>query len=129
MAEPIRVLFLEDTESDFLLIERHLKQHLPEAVCQRVTHSAELERRLTAPFDIVLSDYHVPGTTLESTLELVARTQPTLPVILVSGALGEEKAVDLLKLGLSDYVLKDNLRAWCRRSPAVCAMQSNCAAG
>ena len=60
-------------------------------------------------WDVLLSDYNVPGMDFRATLKRLQEHSPDLPVILVSGRVGEETAVELLRLGLTDYILKDNL--------------------
>lgn len=64
----------------------------------------ELEAALQSEWDVVLSDYNVPGMDFTTTLRHIQTRHPNLPVILVSGSIGEETAVELLRLGLSDFV-------------------------
>jgi diguanylate cyclase (GGDEF)-like protein/PAS domain S-box-containing protein len=110
VTEALNVLIIEDVESDFLLIERHLRQQGLTAVCERVASPEELSWALArGDIDIVLSDYHVPGLDLQDSLAQIRTAAPGLPVILVSGNIGEEAAVELLKQGVSDVVLKDSL--------------------
>jgi len=106
----LRVLVVEDLESDFMLVNRHLSVHGIDATCVRAGSRAALVEALRAPgWDIALSDYNVPGLPFRDGLALIREVYPHLPVILVSGSVGEEEAVELLKLGLSDFVLKDRL--------------------
>jgi PAS domain S-box-containing protein len=113
----LNILMIEDTEADFLLVERFLKQQLPPFRSRRVTSNPELEAALAEEsWDIVLSDYSVPGMDFHSNLNLIHERLPNLPVILVSGSLGEEQAVTLIKQGVWDFVLKDNLL---RLAPAI----------
>ncbi len=60
-------------------------------------------------YDVVLSDYRLPGLHAPQVLEVVQQTQPLTPFILITGSLGEEAAVDCIKAGMTDYVLKDRL--------------------
>lgn len=77
----------------------------------------EFERRMAeGAHDIVIADYNLPGYTGLDALAHVRRSDPLLPFILVSGALGEERAVEALRAGASDFVLKDNPS---RLAPAV----------
>jgi diguanylate cyclase (GGDEF)-like protein/PAS domain S-box-containing protein len=111
------VLVIEDRESDFRLIERHLRQHRLAAECVRVGGLEELVDVLVrGSVDVVLTDYHVPGLELKDSLAQVQALSPGLPVILVSGQIGEEAAVELLKQGVWDVVLKDRLA---RLVPAI----------
>ncbi len=75
-------------------------------------------------WDVVLSDYNVPGLDFATTFEVIRQKFPDQPVILVSGSIGEEVAVDLLKNGLCDFVLKDRLH---RLVPAIERSQSELA--
>jgi two-component system, sensor histidine kinase and response regulator len=117
MTHILKLLIIEDEAADFLLLERFLRQHEIVAACQRVASDAELDAALSnGDWDLVLSDYNVPGMDLRISLQRIQARHPCLPVILVSGSIGEEKAVDLLHLGLADFILKDNLT---RLPPAI----------
>lgn len=110
MAEPLQLLVIEDSETDFLLIRRQLRRQGLAARCRRVASLGALREALEeGGWDAVLSDYNVPGLDFGESLGLVQEQRPDLPVILVSGSLGEERAVELLKQGVRDFVLKDRL--------------------
>lgn len=95
MDAPLRLLVIEDNQADFLLLQRHLQRQGREALCTRIDSMVELESALRAQrWDAVLVDYNVPGMTVGQSLDLISSRQGDLPVILVTGALGEEKAVD-----------------------------------
>ena len=115
----LNILVIEDNPADFLLLQRYLQQQmLAVGECRRVASDGELDAALqeTETWNLVLSDYIVPGMDFEITLRRLRVGWPELPVILVTGSLGEEKAVELLHLGLSDFVLKGNLT---RLKPAI----------
>lgn len=106
----INLLVIEDEQADFLLIERQLRQSGLDFRCSRVTNQLELDAALDVDgWDVVLSDYNVPGMVFWEILELFRTRLPELPLILVSGSVGEEVAVELLKQGVWDFVLKDRL--------------------
>ena len=109
MSEPLRLLVIEDDSADFLLLRRYLDSHGVAAECRRVDSDAQLAAALPGAWDLVLSDYKVPGMVFAATLRRIRALHPELPVIMVSGSVGEETAVELLHLGLTDFVLKDNL--------------------
>jgi PAS domain S-box-containing protein len=109
MNKPLKFLVIEDVLADFLLLERHLRQHGMLAECVLVDTDEALEVALHSQWDAVLSDYNVPGMDFRATLQRIHAQCPDLPVILVSGSVGEEEAVELLRLGMSDFVLKDSL--------------------
>ncbi|GEM_PF-5918506 len=110
MEKLLKVLMIEDSEADCLLIERHLQEHGLLVWCSRVASFAELQLALeTDGWDVILSNYSVLQLHLPEYLRLIQAQMPEVPVILVSGSVGEEKAVDLLKEGFWDFVLKDGL--------------------
>ncbi|HYF01040.1 MAG TPA: EAL domain-containing protein, partial [Planctomycetota bacterium] len=110
MAPPLRVLHLEDNEDDHLLVRAALARAGMAVRTRRVQTRDEFVKALRDHDpDIVLSDYALPGFDGREALELARRERPDTPVILVSGALGDERAVEALKAGAADYVLKDRL--------------------
>ena len=117
MGQSLKIMYIEDNQADFLLITRHLRQHGMDVECVRVDCIEAIERALASGgWDLVLADFNVPGLNFHDTFAFVRAQYPDLPVILVSGNVGEEQAVELLKLGVWDFVLKDNLT---RLLPAV----------
>jgi PAS domain S-box-containing protein len=108
MSPVSRVLAIEDSQADFLLVQRNLKQHGLDAAMRRVdTYEGLAQALQEGPWDAVLSDYALPGMDFRTTLDLINRRAPGLPVILLSGHLDEEEAVELLQKGLSDFVSKE----------------------
>lgn len=106
----LRLLIVEDSESDVELIELALKQAGLRFTYDTAETTAECELLLqTCLYDAVLSDYRLPGFTAYETLKLLQQSDQTIPLILVTGTLGEEAAVDCIKAGMTDYVLKDRL--------------------
>ncbi|MES2642935.1 MAG: response regulator [Myxococcota bacterium] len=104
------ILVVEDVRADFLLIQRHLLQRGVASRCHWVSDQAGIDAALTTQrWGVILSDYSIPGLHFLDLLVKFQEAQPDVPVILVSGSVGEETAVDLLKQGLWDFVLKDNL--------------------
>jgi PAS domain S-box-containing protein len=120
-----RILILEDLDADYRLLLRHLQQQGVSAVCERVSAAHELDAALAnGPWSLVLTDYLMPGFEFRQLLALLQVRLPGVPVILVSGNIGEEAAVDLLREGLSDFVLKDRLA---RLVPAMQRSLDDCA--
>ncbi|MDP1901115.1 MAG: histidine kinase [Rubrivivax sp.] len=115
-----RLLHLEDSEPDHALVLAHLQRSGLRVQALRIETRAEFEAALDQPWDVVLSDYHLPGFTgLEALRLLRARAQAEgglLPFILVSGQIGEDTAVEAMRHGASDYLLKNNLS---RLAPAI----------
>jgi DNA-binding NtrC family response regulator len=111
------VLCIEDTVADFLLIERTLKVAGLLGYCERVEDSDALTAALAQRrWDLVLSDYAVPGMYFTDTLRRFHHHHPHLPLILVSGTIGEVKASVMVEVGAWDFVPKSDLR---RLVPAV----------
>ena len=110
MSESLNILVIEDCHADFLLIERHLKQQGLAVRCNRVDSLEELNAAIDKEsWDLVLSDYSFPQLNFLESLDLVRTRLSEVPLILVSGSIGEEKAVELLKMGVWDFVLKESL--------------------
>ena len=110
MANVIRALLVEDSEDDALLVLRELKRGGLEVSSVRVDVASELEDALARQsWDVVLSDYMMPMFSGLHALGIVRAIDPDLPFIIVSGAVGEEVAVDAMKAGAHDYVMKSNL--------------------
>lgn len=106
---PLRILVIEDEPADYLLLERYLSKQGIVAECLRVDSDSALREALERDWDLLLSDYNMPGMDFGVILKCVRQRYPELPVILVSGGVGEETAVDLLHLGLTDFILKGHL--------------------
>ena len=106
----VRILLLEDAPADAALIQRELTKAGLVFVSQRVDTRPGFEEalRIFAP-DVILSDHGLPGFDGAAALQLVKERFPALPVILVTGSLNEETAVEFMKAGAADYVLKDHL--------------------
>ncbi|XXG31145.1 MAG: diguanylate cyclase [Ferrovum myxofaciens] len=113
----LRVLMLEDTATDAELIVRELRRAGIAFTSIRVTTRDAFTRALEEFHpDIILSDYNLPDFNGLVALEIVQRTHPEVPVIMVTGALTDVEAVELIHAGAKDYVLKDRLA---RLAPAV----------
>lgn len=109
-AQPIRVLIVEDNADDAELIRRVLGRGGPAVETGHAETYAAAEAALMASsWDCVLSDYNIPGTSLTDIIDLARAADPDLPVIVVSGSVGEETAVSLMRAGASDLILKSNL--------------------
>ncbi len=106
----MRLLIVEDTPEDVELIVLSLEAAGIVFDYDTADHLTQCRQYLLmGPYDVVLSDYRLPGFLAPQVLELVKALQPQAPFILVTGSLGEEAAVDCIKAGMTDYVLKDRL--------------------
>ena len=110
MDAPLQILMLEDSAADAGLVEHALRKAGVEFVVSRVeTESAFRAALARSQPQIVLADYNVPGFRGDAALAVARALLPDLPVIFVSGTIGEERAVELMRAGATDYVLKDRL--------------------
>jgi len=115
--KPVKVLIVEDSEDDAKLALLALRRGGFDPTSRRVQTAAELETALAQErWDAVISDFKMPGFTGMDALRIFRSTGLDIPVILISGTIGEETAVDAMKAGASDYVMKKSLA---RLAPAL----------
>lgn len=115
--EPLRILHLEDSELDHELVSITLEGDLEREVeIVRAEDEPGFLAALQIPPDIILSDYALPGYDGISAFQAAHQLYPHVPFIIVTGAMGEEVAVDTLRQGVTDYILKQRLE---RLAPAV----------
>jgi signal transduction histidine kinase len=105
----ISILLLEDSDRDADLETRMLRRNGIDANIERVQTRDAFVAALDRPHDLILADYHLPGFDGVEALEIVRASGSDVPFIFVSGSIGEERAVDALQRGATDYVLKDRL--------------------
>ena len=107
---PLKVLLVEDSDSDAALIAHALKRGGYEAVICRVETAPDMAGALeNTQFDVVISDYNLPQFDAPAALAILKNTKRNIPFVVVSGNIGEDSAVNLMKNGAHDYVLKDAL--------------------
>jgi signal transduction histidine kinase len=117
VGEPLRVLIVEDSEDDAVLLARELRREGYEPVMERVeTAEAMADALASGPWDLVLADYNLPRFGAPAAMAMLKQSGLDVPFIIVSGAIGEETAVAAMKAGAHDYVMKDRLA---RLVPAV----------
>ncbi len=113
----MRILLLEDSWADAELIGTSLRKSNIDCELVRVeTRTDFVEALKTKTFDLILADYALPSFDGFSALDLARTTCPDVPFIIISGILGEERAIETLKNGATDYILKQRLE---RLAPAV----------
>src|SRR5829696_3819618 len=111
MGVALRVLFVEDSENDALLLLRTLRKGGYDPVWERVDTAEEMEAALDGRgWDLVISDHSMPAFSSSAALGLLrSKGFVDLPFIIVSGMIGEDAAVAAMKAGAHDYLMKDNL--------------------
>jgi diguanylate cyclase (GGDEF)-like protein/PAS domain S-box-containing protein len=109
MQKQLRVLIVEDCPDDAELLVRQLAQTGFTAVSRCVDSETAFLQQIGRGWDVILADYAMPGFGALRVLELAAKLAPAVPIIIVSGTIGEEVATEVMKLGAADYLLKDRL--------------------
>ena len=113
----IRAIIVEDSEDDLLLLLRALKKGGFETIYTRVETSDDLKKALyDYNWQLVISDHAMPRFSAPEALQVTKESGRDLPFIIVSGTIGEEIAVEAMRTGAHDYIMKDNLA---RLAPAV----------
>lgn len=113
----LRVLLVEDSEDDALLLERELRRGGYALLMHRVDKQDDLYSALRqSEWDVIITDHNLPGFSSEFTLHQARQLGLDIPVIIVSGTIGEEAAVNAMKAGANDYIMKGNMA---RLSPAI----------
>jgi light-regulated signal transduction histidine kinase (bacteriophytochrome) len=114
---PLHALIVEDSEDDLLILEKHLRRGGYELDFERVETADEFEQALDrGRWDVILADHVVPGYSGLTALKAVQKRELDVPFIIVSGKIGEDTAVEAMRAGANDYVMKSNLA---RLAPAV----------
>jgi PAS domain S-box-containing protein len=114
---PLRLLHLEDSVADAELVHHALRTNWPDCHIERVQTRDEFVAALAREkFGLILSDFSMPGFNGLAALGLARQLRPETPYIFLSGTIGEENAVEALKMGATDYVIKDRMA---RLVPAV----------
>jgi len=107
----VKVLFVEDDELDVELAVRAMQRDQLQVAATRVDTERELVRALGGQQpDVILSDFSMPGFDGVQALRLARASAPHIPFIFLSGTIGEERAIEAIRLGATDYVLKSNMR-------------------
>src|SRR5262249_27057239 len=108
--KPLHILLLEDNVTDAELVKALLDADGVHAEIVRVETRVDFVGALEdRGFDLILADYTLPSFDGVSALKIALGSRPDLPFIFVSGTLGEEVAIDAVKIGATDYVLKTRL--------------------
>jgi PAS domain S-box-containing protein len=121
-AGTLRVLLVEDSENDAMILLRELRRGGYQPHAQRVCTPEDMKEALRAAdarsehFQVVISDYYMPRFRAPDALRLLRELGYELPFIVVSGKIGEDTAVGIMKAGANDYVTKENMSRLC---PAI----------
>jgi PAS domain S-box-containing protein len=117
MKTPLRILFVEDSENDALLTIHHIEKGNYSVEYEIVQTAGKMEESLNAKkWDLVLCDYQMPRFTGFEALKIFKKSGLDIPFIVISGTIGEEIAVECMKAGADDYLMKGHLK---RLLPAI----------
>ena len=109
MNSPLQILLVEDSVDDAQLIMLQLEQDGSAVECRRVDTEAAFTAALDPPPDLILSDFSMPQFSGFRALQILRERGLEIPFILISGTIGEEIAVEAMKQGAADYLMKDRL--------------------
>ena len=113
----LRLLIVEDSEDDVLLIIRELKKGGYNPVYERIETVVAMEKAIREKqWDIILCDYNLPKLKAPSAIAVLKGSNIDIPLIIISGTIGEEKAVECMRQGAQDYIMKSSLSRLC---PAI----------
>jgi len=113
----LRILIIDDSEDDALLVIRALKEDGYNPVYERVETAAAMKKTLKGnQWDVIICDYKMPKFDAPSAIFMLKKAYIDVPLIIISGAIGEETAVECMRLGARDYIMKSNLSRLC---PAI----------
>jgi signal transduction histidine kinase/ActR/RegA family two-component response regulator len=116
MAPPLRILMLEDNPADAALVLNALRRAGFHLVVTQVDNEQDFREHLQSAPQMILADFCLPMFSGLAALEILREIKLDVPLIIVSGSIGEERAVELLQKGAADYVMKDSLT---RLGPAI----------
>jgi len=109
MAIPLRLLMLEDNPSDSELVLHTLRRAGYDPIADRVEAEQDYRAHLQPAPEIILADFTMPEFDALHALENMQECQLDIPFIIVSGTIGEERAVEVMQRGATDYIMKDRL--------------------
>src|SRR5256885_273323 len=110
MTEPTRILLAEDSETDAELVQRELKRGGLDCQSRRVQTESDFRRELDEfQPHLVISDFSMPQFNGPKALAIARESRADIPFIFISGTIGENVAVEMMKAGADDYVMKNNL--------------------
>lgn len=121
LTKPLKVLFVEDSQVDKEIVERELNKNGLKFTSIRVETEEDYIDSITKDkFDIIISDYSLPKFDGMAALKIALKMKLDIPFILITGSRNEETAVECMKAGADDYIIKDNLNRLVPAIKAVC---------
>ena len=114
--DSLNILMIEDSFDDAVLLVEELKSAGFTPQWKRVDNERDFRANLRPDLDLIFSDFTLPQFSVKRALDILRESRSEVPFIIVSGTIGEERAVDSMKAGATDYVIKDRLE---RLGPVV----------
>ena len=106
----LRVLIVEDSESDTEIVLRNIRSSGYDVTFERVENKQDMQAALSAQgWDVIISDHSLPQFSAPAALDTLKESGLDLPFIIVSGAMGEELAVEMMRAGAHDFLIKSNI--------------------
>ncbi len=115
MVTPLRVLVLEDNPADAELMLHALRRAGFDPIAKRAETEQEFRDGLESSPEVVLADFSLPEFGALEALRILQENELDIPCIIVSGSLGEERAIQIMQQGAADFIMKDAWAAWARR--------------
>lgn len=110
MTKKVRILLIEDSEDDAVLLERQLRKSNLDLEMKRICTSDEMQQALDeSAWDAIICDYMMPEFSVNDAMDVIRKKGIDLPFIIVSGNISDETAVEMMKAGAHDYLTKNNL--------------------
>ena len=109
MTTLLNALLVEDSADDAALLVRELQKNGFDLKWKRIETEADYRANLNSELNLIFSDFTLPQFSTMRALAVLQESKLEIPFIIVSGTIGEERAVESVKAGATDYVLKDNL--------------------
>lgn len=110
MKKPLKILLIEDNPADVILLKEKLKEYFSGIELKTIVLEKELLKEIHLGYDLIISDFFLPKFNGLKALEIRNHEQPSLPLIICTSSMDEKTAVDCMKAGADDYVLKEDLK-------------------
>ncbi len=110
MNKPLKLLLIEDSPTDVILLKERLNEHFSEYELKTIVSEKELLAEIHQGYDLIISDYFLPKFNGLKALEIRNHEEPTLPLIICTSSMDENTAVECMKAGANDYVLKEEIK-------------------
>ncbi len=119
MKKPLKILLIEDNSADAILLREVLNENFPGFSMKTITREEEMLKEVRKDYDLIISDFFLPTFNGMKALEIRNRENPALPLIICTSSMDENTAVECMKAGADDYILKSEIGKMGRIIPHV----------